>query len=188
MWTIFSFFWENATLFSYVWHRVCVTATHTLQFSSWTVPFNFVWLSHSALIFSGTTNLLVYFYVIHQMLCGLSHLFASFSECNSPNFLCQCHANILCVPIILMWMSLVYLRFLCVNFTQIFLRLITSEWKLHFASFWVLNKHSRSYLAWNATYHFLSENSFCPPTFLIVGNVANLFMTTFPISNVITYW
>ena len=84
-------------------------------------------------------------------------------------------------------MSLVYLRFLCVNFTQIFLRLITSEWKLHFTSFWVLNKHSRSYLAWNATYHFLSENSFCPPTFLIVANVANLFMTTFPISNVITY-
>ena len=79
-----SFFWLNVTLFFHEW-----TAIHILQFSSPTVPLNFVWLSHNVLLFflKLQTSLFPFISYVTDMLCRLSHLFASFSECNCSTFL-----------------------------------------------------------------------------------------------------
>ena len=61
---------------------------HVLQFSSGTVPLDFVWLSHNAL--SLTINLLiVFFYFIHYpYIVWTATPFSTFSEWNCSTFLC----------------------------------------------------------------------------------------------------
>ena len=158
------------------------TATHVFQFSSGTVPLNFVWLSHNAL--SLTINLLtVYFYFKHYpYFVWTVTPFFSISERNSPTFLCvnitqipcvssplplcechtcaspfslsECHTNILVSPLLLSGYSTLF----------------------PFRS-WLT--HSRSYFVWTATPHFLNEKSTSPTSFLSFGKTTNLFITTF---------
>ena len=150
----------NVTPYFYLW-----TATHVLQFSSITVPLNFVWLPHNAL--SLIINL-VFLSYITLILCGLAHLFFSFLSgtfpsplslcechtCASPFSLCECHTNILVSPLLLSGHSTLF----------------------PFRS-WLT--HSRSNLVWAATPHFLKKNYTRATSFLSFDNITNLFTTTF---------
>ena len=103
-------------------------------------PLNFVWLLHNAL--SLTISLLAFFYfILYPYLYGLTQLFAFFWVELSHFSLYECHINILCVSIIFVWMShkrvsifFVWMshKYPCVS--------ITSNWTLHFVSFWVLRE------------------------------------------------
>ena len=177
LWAIFSFFLVNGTPYFHVW-----TTTHVLQFSSGTVPLNFVWLSHNAL--SLTINLLIVsFSFIHypyfvwtdtpfclfsewncptllcvnvtQMPCVSSPL--SLCECHtcaSPFSLCECHTNILVSPLLLSGLSTLF----------------------PFRS-WLTHSHSN--LVWAATPHFLNKKFTRATSFFSFDNITNLFITTF---------
>ena len=73
------------------------TATHVLQFSSGTVPLNFVWLSHNAL--SLTINLLIVSFSFIHYPCFVSTAtpFCLFSEWNCPTLLCVNVTQMPCV-------------------------------------------------------------------------------------------
>ena len=98
------------------------TATHDLQFSSGTVPLNFVWLSHDAL--SLTINLLIvsFSFIHYRYFVWTATLFCLFSEWNCPTLLC---VNVIhaCLHFFV-WMSHEYP---CVS--------IIFKWTLHFVSF-----------------------------------------------------
>ena len=97
------------------------TATHVLQFSSGTVPLNFVWLSHDAL--SLTINLLIvsFSFIHYRYFVWTATLFCLFSESNCPTLLCVNVTQMLCVysPLSLCERHTCVSSFLCVNVTQI---------------------------------------------------------------------
>ena len=131
------------------------TATHVLQFSSGTVPLNFVWLSHNAL--SLTINLLIvsFSFIHYPYFVWTDTPFCLFFWLELSHFsLCECHTYIFVSPLLLSWHSILF-------------------------PFRSAMTHSRSYLVWTATPHFLNEKSTCPTSFLSFGNITNLFITTF---------
>ena len=97
------------------------TATHVLQFSSGTVPLNFVWLSHDAL--SLTINLLIvsFSFIHYRYFVWTATLFCLFSEWNCPTLLCVNVTQMLCVssPLSLCECHTCVSSFLCVNVTRI---------------------------------------------------------------------
>ena len=130
-----SFGWMS--LFFRVW-----TNAHILQFSSGTIPLDFVWLSHNALFtFSETTDLLVSFYFIHYpYVVWTATPFNLFFRVELSHFsLCECHTNILSVFIISVWIS-----HICISIFFVWVShkcpcvAITFKWALHFAFFWVI--------------------------------------------------
>ena len=92
LWAILFFLRVNVTPYFHVW-----TATHVLQFSSGTVPLNFVWLSHN--VYSFTINLLfVSFSFMHYpYFVWTVTPFPLFSEWNCPTLLCVNVTQIPCV-------------------------------------------------------------------------------------------
>ena len=98
------------------------TATHVLQFSSGTVPLNFVWLSHNAL--SLTINLLIvsFSFMHYPYFVWTATPFCLFSEWNCPTLFSFTH---------FVWMSYNYpvcpLSYLCVNATHVRLQFSLCE-------------------------------------------------------------
>ena len=79
-----SFFWLNVTLFFHEW-----TATHILQFSSPTVPLNFVWLSHNVLLFflKLQTSLFPFISYVTDICCADCRTFSPlFLSATAPPF------------------------------------------------------------------------------------------------------
>ena len=114
------------------------TATHDLQFSSGTVPLNFVWLSHDAL--SLTINLLIVFFsfIRYPYFCVHCHTFLPLFWVElSHSSLCECHTNALCVlSLIFVWMSHMRVSIFFVWMSHEYpCDSITFKWTLHFVSF-----------------------------------------------------
>ena len=130
-----------------------------------------MWLSHNAT--SWTTNLLLAFYFIHYPFVVWTATIPSFSERNCLTFLC---VNVKQISLCLHYLS--------VDTPLCFL--LGHNWPIVVLILRGLT-HLISYLAWTDTPHFLSENSTCCTSFFIFGNVANLFVTIFRISDVIIH-
>ena len=158
------------------------TATHVVQFSSGTVPLNFVWLSHNTLLLTINLLFVSFSFIHYPYFVWTATPFCLFSEwhcpallcvnvteihcvssplslckchtCASPFSLCECHMIILVSPLLLSRHSTLF----------------------PFRS-WLT--HSRSNLVWTATPHFLNEKFTRATSFLSFDNITNLFITTF---------
>ena len=138
-------FWVNATLFFHAW-----IATYVFQFSSETVPLNFVWLSHNApsSFINYKPPCFLFVSYINLVLCGLphlftSHLFASLTEWNCPTFL---YVNVT--------------KYSCVS--------ITSKWTLHFVFFSVITDLFSFFSCVDSRTSFFKWKLICLTSFLLV--------------------
>ena len=158
------------------------TATHVLQFSSGTVPLNFVWLSHDAL--SLTINLLIvsFSFIHYRYFVWTATLFCLFSEWNCPTLLCVNVTQMPCVssPLSLCECHTYASPFsLCESHANILVPPLLLSGHSTLFSFRSWQTHSRSNLVWTAKPHFLNEKFTRATSFLSSDNITNLFIITF---------
>lgn len=134
-------------------------SSHILQFFSGTFPLNVVFLSHNTLSFFLKLQTSLFPFISHITL-KLCVLWTAtpFSGWNCLTFLRECHTYILVFSLLLSGPFGSQLTYFC------------------------------SYFWGTTTPHIWSENSACPTSFLLFGNIKNLFIyifyTTFYLSNV----
>ena len=122
-----------------------------------------VWTATHILQFSSATVSHNFVWLSHNALSLTANLLVSFWFHTLPLFCVDCH-----------------------TLFPLFLGEIVSRFFAWMSHKWPVCLH---YLCVNVTHprHFLNENSTCPSSFLSFGNITNLFITTFLISNVIIH-